>query len=147
MITDEKVKPSSLKIFSQEHFENFSTNHSWEPGWLVDLRKESWEKLKSIDENDLKNEGWRFSPRNRFGYSHFKNIVDSSDSPKFNQSSENPDIICDSVDNILLKRPDLVSCFTDAKGPNLGAVQTYQLINTYFDNGFLSKFPRNLMRI
>ena len=67
MITDEKVKSSSLKIFSQEHFENFSTNHSWEPGWLVDLRKESWEKLKSIDENDLKNEGWRFSPKNRFG--------------------------------------------------------------------------------
>lgn len=142
MITDEKVKPSSLKIFSQEHFENFSTNHSWEPGWLVDLRKESWEKLKSIDENDLKNEGWRFSPRNRFGYSHFKNIADSSDSPKFNQSSENPDIICDSVDNILLKRPDLVSCFTDAKGPNLGAVQTYQLINTYFDNGFFIKVPK-----
>ena len=62
MIADKKVKPSSLKILSQEHFENFSTKHSWEPGWLVDLRKESWEQLKSIEENDLKNESWRFSP-------------------------------------------------------------------------------------
>ena len=144
MIADEKVKPSSLKILSQEHFENFSTKHSWEPGWLVDLRKESWEQLKSIEENDLKNESWRFSPRSRFGYSRFNNITDSSDSPKFNQSSENPDIICDSVDNILLKHPDIVSCFADAKGPNLGAIQTYQLINTYFNNGFFIKVPKQV---
>ena len=48
-------------------------------------------------------------------------------------------MVGDSVDNILLKHPDIVSCFTDAKGPNLGAIQTYQLINTYFNNGFFIK--------
>ena len=147
MIKDSKVNSSNIKLFCQKHFNDYSSCHSWEPGWLVDLRKESWEKLNSIDDDDLKNEGWRFSPKNRFSYSNFKNVADSSHSPKFNQSLVNPEIICDSINNILIEHPDLVSCFTDSKGPNLGASQAYQLTNTYFNNGFLLKSQKTLMII
>ena len=60
MITEEKIKSSDSKLFTKEHFEIFSTQHSWEPGWLVDSRKESWEKFTLIEEDDLKNENGDF---------------------------------------------------------------------------------------
>ena len=54
MITEEKIQNSHPKLFSKEYFETFSAKHSWEPGWLVELRKESWENLKNNESNDLK---------------------------------------------------------------------------------------------
>ena len=144
MIAEEKIQNSHPKLFSQEYFETFSAKHSWEPGWLVELRKESWENLKNNESNDLKKESWRFSPRSRFGYSRYNSIADSSNSLKFTKSFDSNQCICDSVDNVLLENPDLISCFKDAHGPSLGALQTHQLTNTYFNNGFFIKVPKNL---
>ena len=141
MITEEKIKSSDFKLFTKEHFENFSAQHSWEPGWLVDSRKESWEKFTLIEEDDLKNEKWRFSPRSRFGFCNHQNLANSALSPIFKYNLDAADIICDSVDNILLEQPDLISLFADASGPNLGASQAYRLTNTYFNNGFFIKIP------
>ena len=39
MIFSETTTDSNLNLFSQEFFENFASNHSWEPGWLADLEK------------------------------------------------------------------------------------------------------------
>ena len=144
MIAEEKIQNSHPKLFSQEYFETFSAKHSWEPGWLVELRKESWENLKNNESNDLKKESWRFSPRSRFGYSRYNSIADSSNSLKFTKSFDSNQCICDSVDNVLLENPDLISCFKDVHGPSLGALQTHQLTNTYFNNGFFIKVPKNL---
>ena len=144
MITEEKIKSSDSKLFTKEHFENFSTQHSWEPGWLVDSRKESWEKFSLIEEDDFKNEKWRFSPRNRFGFSNHLNLADSAFSPKLKYKIDSPDVICNSVDNILLENSDLISPFSELSGPNLGARQAYQLTNTFFNNGFFIKIPRGL---
>ena len=141
MIKEENIKSLVPKLFSKEHFENFSAIHSWEPGWLVDSRKESWEQFMLIEENDLKNEKWRFSPKSRFGFSNHENIADSNLSPKFNLNIDAPDVICDSVDNILLEDPDLISLLTGTSGPNLGARQAYELTNTFFNNGFFIKVP------
>ena len=63
---------------------------------------------------------------------------------KFTKSFDSNQCICDSADNVLLENPDLISCFKDAHGPSLGALQTYQLTNTYFNNGFFIKVPKNL---
>ena len=144
MITEEKIKSSDSKLFTKEHFENFSAQHSWEPGWLVDSRKESWEKFTLIEEDDFKNEKWRFSPRSRFGFSNHENLADSALSPNFKYKIVAPDVICDSVDNILLENSDLISPFSELSGPNLGARQAYQLTNTFFNNGFFIKIPNGL---
>lgn len=144
MIAEEKIQNSHTKLFSKEYFETFSAKHSWEPGWLVELRKESWENLKNNESNDLKKESWRFSPRSRFGYSRYNSIADSSNSLKFTKSFDSNQCICDSVDNVLLENPDLISCFKDAHGPSLGALETHQLTNTYFNNGYFIKVPKNL---
>ncbi len=141
MITEEKIKSSDSKLFTKEHFENFSSHHSWEPGWLVDSRRESWEQFIHIEEDDLKNEKWRFSPRSRFVFSNQENLADSTLSPNFKYNVDAPDVICDSVDNILLENSDLISPFSEISGPNLGARQAYQLTNTFFNNGFFIKIP------
>jgi len=144
MITEEKIKASDSKLFTKEHFENFSSHHSWEPGWLVDSRRESWEQYIHIEEDDLKNEKWRFSPRSRFVFSNQENLADSTLSPNFKYNVDAPDVICDSVDNILLENSDLISPFLELSGPNLGARQAYQLTNTFFNNGFFIKIPNGL---
>ena len=108
----EKAQPKiTPDFFSEDYFEKFASNHSWEPGLLADLRKESWEKLREDQDFSLKDERWRFSPKSRLGYSHFESISDSSRSVKFNQAPESSENIWDTVDNILLDNPDLISDF------------------------------------
>ena len=136
-----KIAPD---FFSEDYFEKFASNHSWEPGWLADLRKESWERLREDQDFSLKDERWRFSPKSRLGYSHFESISDSSHSVKFNQASASSENIWDTVDNILLDNPDLISDFAEISGPNLGATESFHLTNTYFNNGFFIKIPNGL---
>ena len=82
MISNETTSESNLNLFSQKFFEDFASNHSWEPGWLADLRKESWAKLQETQNSVLKDESWRFSPKNRFEHTDYKNTSDSSQAPK-----------------------------------------------------------------
>ena len=83
-------------------------------------------------------------PRSRFGFSNHLNLADSAFSPNFKYKIDSPDVICDSVDNILLENSDLISPFSELSGPNLGARQAYQLTNTFFNNGFFIKIPNGL---
>ena len=143
MIQEKAQTKITPDFFSEDYFEKFASNHSWEPGWLADLRKESWERLREDQDFSLKDERWRFSPKSRLGYSHFESISDSSHSVKFNQVSESSENIWDTVDNILLDNPDLISDFAEISGPNLGATESFHLTNTYFNNGFFIKVSRN----
>ena len=137
---DSKITPN---FFSEDYFEKFASNHSWEPGWLADLRKESWERLREDQDFSIKDERWRFSPKSRLGYSHFEKIADSSHSIRFDQASGSSENIWDTVDNILLENPDLISDFVGISGPNLGATESFHLTNTYFNNGFFVKISGN----
>ena len=143
MIQEKVQSKITPDFFSEDYFEKFASNHSWEPGWLADLRKESWERLREDQDFSLKDERWRFSPKSRLGYSHFESISDSSHSVKFNQASESSENIWDTVDNILLDNPDLISDFAEISGPNLGATESFHLTNTYFNNGFFIKVSGN----
>ena len=71
MIQDKVESKITPDFFSEDYFEKFASSHSWEPGWLADLRKESWERLREDQDFSLKDERWRFSPKSRLGYSHF----------------------------------------------------------------------------
>ena len=141
MISNETTSESNLDLFSQKFFEDFASNHSWEPGWLADLRKESWAKLQETQNSVLKEESWRFSPKNRFEHTDYKNTSDSSQAPKITLSGESSEVVCDSVDNIILENPDLFSVVAEENGPCLGASQCQHLINTYFESGFFIKVP------
>ena len=72
MITD-NLNPNTIPdLFSEEYYENFSSKHSWEPGWLADFRSVSWANLKENQNLNIKDEHWRFSPKNRFRFTNFE---------------------------------------------------------------------------
>ena len=57
MVSSISSKPSLDAQFSSPIFlEKFLAKRSWEPGWLADFRKDSWEKLIAIPESKLKDE-------------------------------------------------------------------------------------------
>ena len=113
MIIDKKNPATTPAFFSEDYFESFASNHSWEPGWLADLRKESWATLQEDEPVSLKDERWRFSPKSRLGYSHFKSISESSNSINLDPASGSPQNILNTVDNILLDNPDLIADFAE----------------------------------
>ena len=119
---------SNINLSSKEFFEKFSSKHSWEPGWLADSRKDSWERLQSANQVSVKDERWRFSPKSRFGYTNFNQIAEAQHSIKFNGVTEESGITVDSIDNILLEQPDVLTDFVNSSGPNLGATESFQLI-------------------
>ena len=134
---------SNINLSSKEFFEKFSSKHSWEPGWLADSRKDSWERLQSANQVSVKDERWRFSPKSRFGYTNFNQIAEAQHSIKFNGVTEESGITVDSIDSILLEQPDVLTDFVNSSGPNLGATESFQLINSYFNNGLFIKVDKN----
>lgn len=145
MITENKDQftESNLTLSSEKNFTTFTSNHSWEPGWLADHRRESWENLNHITQNSIKDEKWRFSPKHRLGYSQFNQILETANSIKCGTIPDNSDIVFDSIDNILLDKAELISDFAMLKGPSLGANESFQLVNSYFSNGFFIQLPRS----
>ena len=133
MITDNVNSNITPDLFSEEYYENFAGKHSWEPGWLADFRSVSWATLKENQNLNIKDEHWRFSPKNRFTFTNFENISESSNSIKLDRSSNSAECVLDTVDNLLLENPELIAEFTGNRGPNLGANESFHLTNTYFD--------------
>ena len=143
MITD-NLNPNTIPdLFSEEYYENFSSKHSWEPGWLADFRSVSWANLKENQNLNIRDEHWRFSPKNRFRFTNFENISESSNSIKLDRSSNSAECVLNTVDNLLLENPELIAEFTGNRGPNLGATESFHLTNTYFNNGFFLRVSGN----
>ena len=73
--------PSNLNMKtpfgSPDLFQAFSDKRSWEPGWMADFRKDSWNRFAALPQTKIKDEKWRFSPRARFGYSNCDQLTDS----------------------------------------------------------------------
>ena len=42
------LKISEEKLTSPKFFDHFLEKRSWEPGWLVDFRKDSWMKFNQL---------------------------------------------------------------------------------------------------
>ena len=61
---------------SPDLFQAFSDRRSWEPGWMADFRKDSWNRFTALPQTKIKDEKWRFSPRARFGYSNCDQLTD-----------------------------------------------------------------------
>ena len=149
MIPDTQSCPKNVdsqnihSLTSKEFFERFSANHSSEPKWLADLRRESWSLFLQGDDKNLKDERWRFSPKSRFGYPHSNTLSDSSDSIEFRRMPSDQSVRCSSIHNILNQDIDLLSEFVNSPGPDLGASQTFHLSNSYFNNGYFMHVPKN----
>lgn len=139
MITDNVNHKTTPDLFSEEYYESFAGKHSWEPGWLADFRSVSWATLNEGKNSNIKDQNWRFSPKNRFAFTNFENISESSNSVKLDRSSNSSECILDTVDNLLLENPELIAEFPENRGPNLGAAESFHLTNTYFNNGFFLK--------
>ena len=75
--TSSRSQPMDSQFLTTDFFESFSSKRSWEPGWLADFRKDSWEKFVSLPKKKSKDERWRFSPRARLGFSNFDQLAES----------------------------------------------------------------------
>ena len=83
--------PSKINISthfkSPEFFQTFSEKRSWEPGWMADFRKDSWNRYTILPQTKLKDVRWRFSPRARFGYSNCDQLKESPTQTKLKSHS------------------------------------------------------------
>jgi hypothetical protein len=66
------VDTDAVDSFADESlFLAFAEERSWEPGWMADLRKESWECYRAYSSPAHKDERWRFSPQARLSLFRF----------------------------------------------------------------------------
>ena len=77
----ETILPSKIseeKLTSPKFFDHFLEKRSWEPGWLVDFRKDSWMKFNQLPNITSKDDKWRFSPRARLSHSTFDKLSETN---------------------------------------------------------------------
>ena len=136
-------------LFKEEVFNEFVSQRSWEPGWLAERRKDAWEKFKSLDSIQRKDERWRFSPKNRFSLSEF--CLNNRKDPLFEESIEVPSgdwreegITCSSLNETLLKDHMAAIELSNCNGPNLGADAAQFLSEAYMDNGIIIRAPKGV---
>ena len=48
----------STRFESPDFFQAFSDKRSWEPGWMADFRKDSWNRFISLPKVRMKDERW-----------------------------------------------------------------------------------------
>ena len=123
-------------FISPEFFESFLAKRSWEPGWLADFRKESWEKLKVLPAAKSKDERWRFSPRSRLGYSNCREITEVPLTPKLS-SIDNGSTYFDTFDETILGSPEMLVDLPKFINPNLGSDDTFFLGCCFSESGFV----------
>jgi Fe-S cluster assembly protein SufD len=136
--------PSKINISthfkSPEFFQTFSEKRSWEPGWMADFRKDSWNRYTILPQTKLKDVRWRFSPRARFGYSNCDQLKESPTQTKLKSHSSDK-IIFAAFDQAILKYPNLLSHLPTLTGPNLGSDETFLLGSTFSESGFILNAP------
>ena len=136
MVSSISSKPPLDAQFSSPIFlEKFLAKRSWEPGWLADFRKDSWEKLIAIPESKLKDEMWRFSPKSRLGFSNCMNLSDLSVQPILKSPSD-VNLYFNNFDQTILKSPERFNNLHQFKNPGLGSDQTFLLGCCYAESGF-----------
>ena len=143
----ETILPSSMETFSlsQPHtFNEFAECRSWEPGWLADFRNDCWEKFSSLPERILKDEGWRFSPRARFGTDPISALADPKQSLTLTTPSQIEGLSVDLFDQLILDQPHALTLLTKLLGPDLGADDYSYLTGAFAQTGFLLRAKKGI---
>lgn len=129
--------------FSSPNFLNtFLEKRSWEPGWLADYRKESWEKFISLPEAKIKDEKWRFSPKSRFSYSNFEKLSESPKEAVLDSNNSN-DAFFESFNQTILNSPKILTDLPTFTGPDLGSTANFLLGCSFAESGIVLKAPRS----
>ena len=126
---------------SPAFFNSFLNTRSWEPLWLNDFRRKQWEEFLQAEKSFSK-EGWRFSPRARFGFSKFQQLLDNSNSVQI-ENSDHPGITFETVEKMILDHPDVLASHIDLHGPDLGAGDIFHLISSLAHTGFYLHLEKN----
>ena len=130
---------ATSSIFEEEDFfARFSTNRSWEPGWLVDHRKEKWQLFQAAKDSWTKDENWRFSPRSRFSLSKITEVTEDKNLLSLSPFDSNFGLF-QNLDKMILDFPNELSLLSKLEGPKLGASLNYSLTSSLADNGFFLK--------
>ena len=123
---------------SSDFFQAFSEKRSWEPGWMADFRKDSWNRFAALPKTKIKDEKWRFSPRTRFGYNDCDQLTDSP-KPTTLEGKSSKNVIFESFDQAILDHPNLLSILPSCTGPKLGSDETFLLGSSFSESGFILK--------
>ncbi|MBT7740827.1 MAG: hypothetical protein HN727_03405, partial [Opitutae bacterium] len=113
------VNADAIDSFADESlFRAFAEDRSWEPGWMADLRKESWKRYRSYRPPVHKDERWRFSPQARLSLSAFAppSGPDGETTTVINSSEENlkeKGVTLGLFDKVLLKNPTVLEGLSD----------------------------------
>ena len=126
---------------SPAFFNSFLNTRSWEPPWLNDFRRKHWEEFLQAEKSFSK-EGWRFSPRARFGFSKFQQLLDNSNSVQI-EKSDHSGITFETVEKMILDHPDVLASHIDSHGPDLGAGDAFHLISSLAHTGFYLHLEKN----
>lgn len=132
---------NSSLLSSSSFFDEFADKRSWEPGWLVDFRRENWEKTTNLSVN-LKDERWRFSPKTRLGYSAVSGLAHSEDSIALD-CNDTKGVILEQLDRIILQDPKLLADLPHLDGPDLGADESFLWARAFSEAGFYLNVSKN----
>jgi Fe-S cluster assembly protein SufD len=144
------VKTDAVDSFADENlFQAFAEARSWEPGWMADLRKESWECYRSLPARIQKDEKWRFSPQARLSLSAFAppsgtkdETASTIDSPE--ESLKEQGVTLGLFDEVLLNNPAALEGLSSLKGPNLGADNVHLLAQAFSGHGIVLHVPKGV---
>jgi Fe-S cluster assembly protein SufD len=145
------VNADAIDSFADESlFRAFAEDRSWEPGWMADLRKESWKRYRSYRPPVHKDERWRFSPQARLSLSAFAppSGPDGETTTVINSSEENlkeKGVTLGLFDKVLLKNPTVLEGLSDLKGPDLGADNVHLLAQSFSGNGIVLHVPKGVI--
>ena len=143
-ILSPKLSMPSFSFKLPETFNKFAESRSWEPGWLVDYRKDCWDKFSSIPEKTIKDERWRFSPRSRFSLGSIESFANPKKSLEIESNHSNDGVFIDLLDRLILDQPLALSGLPQLDGPNLGADENSLLTGAFAETGFLLRVSKSV---
>lgn len=127
----------SFQFHQPEFFSRFSELRSWEPGWLVDFRKDCWEAYARSTAQKSKDERWRFSPRSRFSMNRLESLAENGESLSVESGSSDPSIALSLLDRLILDEPHSLVELAKIEGPCLGADDFQNLTGAYAESGYV----------
>lgn len=134
----------STRFESPDFFQAFSDKRSWEPGWMADFRKDSWNRFISLPKVRMKDERWRFSPRARLGYSNHDQLIKSPRQTVL--SKHDPvEIVFQSLDQAILENPNALGSLPSQKGPQLGSEETFLLASSFSESGYVLNLKKGFV--
>lgn len=135
---------TDTSFYSPQFFSSFLEKRSWEPGWLADYRKDSWDKFLSLPDRKLKEEKWRFSPRARFDFSKFNQLTESPKEAVLNSDLQEG-VFFDSLNKTILGSPSILSELPNLVGPDLGSNNNFLLGCSLAEAGLVLSASRNFV--